>query len=425
MKTAFTDLVGVPHPIVGFNRSPSVVAAVANAGGFGVLAASAYTPAELDAQLSWLEDQTGGKPYGVDLLVPEKFVPGDPDHLVASLRAQIPAGHLAFVRDLLDRYGIPEAAPRASAEHDEIAASLNPTVSRARDGARTGIVVGRLDGDGSRLVAKGDDPELLDLLISAVVPAGTALEGARALAGEILQGSPTSVRISLRVMEETRGIPDVVDAVNHPTTALDDLMASEDAIEGVIAFAAERRPSGVTGNRRLLLEDVDGTGHDQGHRHDRDGGLHRHAHLRPAGQRHDIGGAECRGVGERQVQIVAERGLPARWSQLRAGHLHELKVWVDVSGVRPGNRATAVELPVPQAEHDHVREPDGATGDQERPGGVSFGAMYQPGHEPCHRPCVGEAEEGGESEARQPDRPRFGVDAARVSHHKAHQQQSL
>ena len=132
MRTAFTDLVGVPHPIVGFNRSPGVVAAVTNAGGFGVLAASAYTPAELDAQLTWIEDQTGGKPYGVDLLVPEKFAPGDPDNLVASLRAQIPAGHLAFVRDLLDRYGIPESVPRASAaEHDEIAASLNPAGAAA------------------------------------------------------------------------------------------------------------------------------------------------------------------------------------------------------------------------------------------------------------------------------------------------------
>jgi hypothetical protein len=27
-RTAFTDLVGVQHPIVGFNRSPGVVAAV-------------------------------------------------------------------------------------------------------------------------------------------------------------------------------------------------------------------------------------------------------------------------------------------------------------------------------------------------------------------------------------------------------------
>ena len=92
---------------------------------------------------------------------------------------------------------------------------------------------------GRRITA---DEALAYGLVNRVVPAGTALEGARALAAEIGEGSPTSVRISLRVMEETRGIPDVVDAVNHPTTALDDLMASEDAIEGVTAFAAKRRP---------------------------------------------------------------------------------------------------------------------------------------------------------------------------------------
>ena len=76
MRTAFTDLVGVRHPIVGFNRSPGVVAAVANAGGFGVLGASAYAPAQHDAQLTWIDEQTGGQPYGVDLLVPEKFATG-------------------------------------------------------------------------------------------------------------------------------------------------------------------------------------------------------------------------------------------------------------------------------------------------------------------------------------------------------------
>ena len=79
-------------------------------------------------------------------------------------------------------------------------------------------------------------------LVNRVVPAGTALDGARALAAEILEGSPTSVRISLRIMEETRAIPDVVQAVEHPSAALDDLMASEDATEGVTAFAAKRRP---------------------------------------------------------------------------------------------------------------------------------------------------------------------------------------
>jgi acetyl-CoA C-acetyltransferase len=92
---------------------------------------------------------------------------------------------------------------------------------------------------GRRITA---DEALAYGLVNRVVPAGTALDGARALAAEILAGSPTSVRISLRVMEETRGIPDVADAVNHPTTALDDLMASEDALEGMTAFAAKRPP---------------------------------------------------------------------------------------------------------------------------------------------------------------------------------------
>jgi NAD(P)H-dependent flavin oxidoreductase YrpB (nitropropane dioxygenase family) len=129
MRTAFTDLVGVRHPIVGFNRSPGVVAEVTKAGGLGVLAASAYTPEELDAQLTWIERQVGDTPYGVDLLVPEKFATGDPGDLVASLRAQIPHAHIAFVRGLLEKYGVPEAPPVAA--HDEIAASLNPGGAQA------------------------------------------------------------------------------------------------------------------------------------------------------------------------------------------------------------------------------------------------------------------------------------------------------
>ena len=79
-------------------------------------------------------------------------------------------------------------------------------------------------------------------LVNRVTAAGQALEGARALAGEILQGSPTSVRISLQVMAETRGIPDVIDAVTQPSSAVDDLMTSEDTLEGLAAFAQKRPP---------------------------------------------------------------------------------------------------------------------------------------------------------------------------------------
>jgi NAD(P)H-dependent flavin oxidoreductase YrpB (nitropropane dioxygenase family) len=157
MRTAFTDLTGVRHPIVGFNRSPGVVAAVTNAGGLGVLGASAYTPEELDAQLSWIEEQVGGRPYGVDLLVPAKLAPADPGNLVASLRAQIPAGHLSFVRDLLARYGIPETPTRRGG--DEIDASLNPAGATALlDVAfshRIGLVANALGTPPPDLVERG------------------------------------------------------------------------------------------------------------------------------------------------------------------------------------------------------------------------------------------------------------------------------
>jgi acetyl-CoA C-acetyltransferase len=79
-------------------------------------------------------------------------------------------------------------------------------------------------------------------LVNRVVSAGAALDGARVLAAEILAGSPTSVRVSLQIMEETGGIPDVAQAVSYHPSALDDLMSTQDAAEGPAAFAAKRRP---------------------------------------------------------------------------------------------------------------------------------------------------------------------------------------
>lgn len=88
-----------------------------------------------------------------------------------------------------------------------------------------------------------DAAEALSLgLVSQVVPKGTVLEAARELAARIAAVSPTSVRISLEVMEQTRGIADDVEAARHETDALDQLLISEDTLEGIMAFAEKRPP---------------------------------------------------------------------------------------------------------------------------------------------------------------------------------------
>jgi acetyl-CoA C-acetyltransferase len=95
------------------------------------------------------------------------------------------------------------------------------------------ILTGRRMGAGEAL-AHG--------LINRVVPAGSALEGARQLAAEILAVSPTSVRTSLQIMEQTRTIADPIEAIDHPMRAMDDLLLSEDKTEGLRAFAEKRPP---------------------------------------------------------------------------------------------------------------------------------------------------------------------------------------
>lgn len=79
-------------------------------------------------------------------------------------------------------------------------------------------------------------------LVNRVVTAGTALEGARALAKELLSASPTSVRLSLQVMQESHGIAHTIEAITHPIDAMDDLLLSEDMFEGLAAFGQKRPP---------------------------------------------------------------------------------------------------------------------------------------------------------------------------------------
>jgi NAD(P)H-dependent flavin oxidoreductase YrpB (nitropropane dioxygenase family) len=116
MRTPLCDRLGIEFPIFAFSHCRDVVAAVTNAGGIGVLGAVAHSPAGLEVDLAWIDEQVAGKPYGVDLLLPVKFADTAADRAGApapSAEDLFPADQVAFVDGILSRHGVPELAGEA------------------------------------------------------------------------------------------------------------------------------------------------------------------------------------------------------------------------------------------------------------------------------------------------------------------------
>lgn len=79
-------------------------------------------------------------------------------------------------------------------------------------------------------------------LVNQVTEPGQALSVARDLAQQIIAASPTSVRISLQIMNDTAALGDAVSAIDSTTEHIDELVLTEDMMEGISAFAAKRAP---------------------------------------------------------------------------------------------------------------------------------------------------------------------------------------
>ncbi|HEU5476093.1 MAG TPA: nitronate monooxygenase [Actinophytocola sp.] len=115
MRTALCDTLGIDHPILGFTPSEHVAAAISRAGGLGVLGCVRFNDAtELDAVLDWMDRNTDGRPYGVDIVMPAS-VPAEGTPV--DLERLIPEKHKEFVDHTLLRLGVPpldgDAAQRA------------------------------------------------------------------------------------------------------------------------------------------------------------------------------------------------------------------------------------------------------------------------------------------------------------------------
>lgn len=107
MRTPICDRVGCTVPVFAFSHCRDVVAAVSRAGGFGVLGGSTFAPEQFEAELAWIDEHTGGAPYGVDVLIPTTYDERS-EASPEELEQRIPTEQRDFLDRLLSEHGVAE-----------------------------------------------------------------------------------------------------------------------------------------------------------------------------------------------------------------------------------------------------------------------------------------------------------------------------
>jgi len=103
MRTRICETFGIEFPIFAFSHCRDVVAAVSRAGGMGVLGALAFSPEQLEIELTWIDEHVDGTPYGVDVVMPASLAGSDVD----KLEAMIPEAHRRWVEEVLEQHNVP------------------------------------------------------------------------------------------------------------------------------------------------------------------------------------------------------------------------------------------------------------------------------------------------------------------------------
>jgi NAD(P)H-dependent flavin oxidoreductase YrpB (nitropropane dioxygenase family) len=112
LHTRLCDILGIEYPIIlagmGGVCGPTLVAAVSNAGGLGVLGAAGLNAKQLR---DWIRKTRAltSKPFGVDLLIPKLDLPPiSGTFALSDLKAFLPAEDLAFIDELKRGIGVPD-----------------------------------------------------------------------------------------------------------------------------------------------------------------------------------------------------------------------------------------------------------------------------------------------------------------------------
>jgi NAD(P)H-dependent flavin oxidoreductase YrpB (nitropropane dioxygenase family) len=105
LHTPLCDKLGIEYPVVAFTHCKDVAVAVINAGGFAVLGEALHTPDQIAADIKWIRERIGGKPFGIDLVLPSS-VPEEKS--VDELLAMIPPEQREFEQMIKRKYDVPD-----------------------------------------------------------------------------------------------------------------------------------------------------------------------------------------------------------------------------------------------------------------------------------------------------------------------------
>ncbi len=216
MHTDLCQRLGITYPIVAFTPSEKVAAAVSRAGGLGVLGCVRFNEGEdLDAALTWLDNNTDGKPYAVDVVMPMRVPTEGAAH---DLHALIPPEHRDFVDTTLRHLGVPPLPDGEGQEgvlgwlhsvartHVDVALAHRPVLIANALGSPPRDVIAQAHGSGVLVAALAGTA---DHAISHVA------NGVDIVVAQGYEAGGHTGEIASMVL-----VPEVVDAVGHDAAVL-------------------------------------------------------------------------------------------------------------------------------------------------------------------------------------------------------------
>lgn len=223
MRTPICERLGIEFPIFAFSHCRDVVAAVSRAGGYGVLGALAFSPDQLEIELTWIEDNIDDKPYGVDIVMPAKYVGkgGGAEASVESLDALIPEEHKRFVDELLEEHHVaplPEdladATPKAAGLNVDAEGPGQVEVSLAHDAT---MLVNALGPPPPDVIERAHDK---GILVGGLVGSRQHAERQVAMGVDVIVAQGTEAGGHCGEISTMVIVPEVVDAVGPDVPVL-------------------------------------------------------------------------------------------------------------------------------------------------------------------------------------------------------------